>query len=89
MLSAGDVERMSTPCAQVLLAAARTAETAGEEGVVAAVRALTELTEPADLVNRLCADLLGDAAIPPSDDATVVCLRRSSRPAAARWISLR
>ena len=29
VLAAGDVERMSTPCAQVLLAAARTAEMAG------------------------------------------------------------
>jgi serine phosphatase RsbU (regulator of sigma subunit) len=65
------------------------APAAGEEGVVAAVRAVADLTEPAELVRRLCADLLGDPATPPADDATVVCLRRSSRPTAARRISLR
>lgn len=51
------------------------AAAAGEEGVVAAVRRVARLADPAELVNRLCADLLGDAAIPPSDDATVICLR--------------
>jgi sigma-B regulation protein RsbU (phosphoserine phosphatase) len=52
------------------------AEPAGESGVAAAVRAVAGLVDPTDLVRRLCTDLLGDAANAPSDDVTVVCLRR-------------
>lgn len=52
------------------------APAAGEEGVLAAARAAAHLASPMEFVNRLCADILGDAATPPSDDVTVLCLRR-------------